>query len=261
MTKKLMKYDIKNMMKILVYIYAISLGLAVITRLINIGKDMQVLAILGHIFAGLTYSAIASIIVNTFVHILKVFTNGFYKDESYLTHTLPVTKDKLLLSKYLSALIVIFISVAVSIASIAIMHYTSALIEGLKAFITTAISGFNMSVGVFLLLLGAIIFSQISSIMSMAFCAIVKAYTYNSKRVLRGLIFFAVIYFVSMYITLIVVAIIFAINGNISHMFASVLTQGEFLTILIIGLVCYVLYAIVYYFICAKMFRKGVNVD
>ena len=76
MLSKLIKYDTKKMSKILVYIYAITLGLACITRLINIGKDIQIISIIGSVFAGLTYSAMFNIIVNMFVHILKVFISS-----------------------------------------------------------------------------------------------------------------------------------------------------------------------------------------
>ena len=53
MIKKLMKYDIKKMSRILIYIYASAICLAGITRLINIGKNIQAIAIIGHVFAGL----------------------------------------------------------------------------------------------------------------------------------------------------------------------------------------------------------------
>ena len=38
---KLLKYDLKKVLGFLVYFYVISFGFAVITRLINIGKDIQ----------------------------------------------------------------------------------------------------------------------------------------------------------------------------------------------------------------------------
>ena len=107
MIKKLLKHDLKRMLKVLVYIYIIAICLSGVTRLINLGKDIQVIAIIGYVFSGLVYSALGSILVNTFVQILRVFIVNFYKDESYLTHTLPVEKTKLLLSKFLSSLIVI----------------------------------------------------------------------------------------------------------------------------------------------------------
>lgn len=261
MMKSLLKHDLKKMFKVLVYIYVISIALAGITRLINIGKDIQAIAIIGGIFAGLTYSAIASILVNTVVHILRVFICGFYRDESYLTHTLPVSKNKLLLSKYLAGLIVILASVLVCILSLGIVLYSESLIQAIKSMLEVTVSGFDMSVGGFLTLIILIIFSQICSMMSMAFCAIVIANTYNTKKVMKGLIWFFAFYFGAMNLTLILAAIIFAITGNISQLFAEVLSQGAFVTIIVLGLILYVIYAVAFYLISNKIFNKGVNVD
>lgn len=261
MIRKLMKYDLKKMYRILVYIYAISIVLAGITRLINIGKNIQAIAILGAIFAGITYSAIASVLINTFVQILRVFINSFYKDESYLTHTLPVSKSKLLLSKYLSSIIVILTSVVVSFVSLFIVIYTTEFAVGLRNIVNVVVSGFNMPGWLFLTILAFIIFFQICSNMSMAFLAIVKGNQYNSKRIPKGLGWFALFYFGSTYVTLMIAVIIFAISGNISQLFASVLSQGAFMTIIILGLVLYVIYSVLFYIICDKQFNKGVNVD
>jgi len=261
MIKKLMKYDLKKMTYILLYIYAISIGLAGLTRLIFIGKNIQAVKIIGYVFQGLTYSAIGSILVNTFVHILRAFVGGFYKDESYLTHTLPVNKNKLLVSKYLASLITIFTSVVVCFVSLFIMFYSKSFISSLKVFIEVTVSGFNMSVPLFLFLMVTIIFSQICAIMSMAFCAVVKANTYNHKRVMKGLIWFFIFYFGSMFVTLILIVSIFAIKGSLSELLASVLSQSSFTLILIVGLILYVAYAVVFYFVTNKLFNKGVNVD
>ena len=115
MLKKLFKHDFKYMTRILVYMYAISILLAGITRLVLLGSKIQFVLIIGKILQGFTYSALVNVLVNTFVHILTVFLKNFYKDESYLTHTLPVTKKQLLTSKLLSSLLVIVCSVAVCI--------------------------------------------------------------------------------------------------------------------------------------------------
>ena len=55
--------------------------------------------------------------------------------------------------------------------------------------------------------------------------------------------------------------IVFAIMGILPELTAEVLSQKAFITILIIGLVDYILYSIVFYFLCNKLFNKGVNVD
>lgn len=261
MIKKLMKYDTKKMFWVLGYIYIASIILAGITRLINIGKHIQFLFILGQVFSTLTYTAICSILVNTFVQTLRVFTTNFYKDESYLTHTLPISKNKLLLSKYLSALIVILSSVLVCFASLFILFYSKSFMSSLKLFIQASITNFNFSANLFIFALILVIFAQICTLISMAFTAIVKAYTYNTKRVLKGFIWFVIFYFGTMAITLLTMVVFFAITGNLSMLLSSTMSNFAFISILIIGFICYVAYAFIFYFICQKLFNKGVNID
>ena len=67
MIKKLMKYDIKNITKILWIMYVIAIPLAVATRLLNLGKEIQIINILSKILLGCTFSAIANILVNKFL--------------------------------------------------------------------------------------------------------------------------------------------------------------------------------------------------
>ena len=261
MLAKLMKYDIKKMTKVLVILYIISIALSGITRLVNIGKDIQAIFIIGVVFSSLEYAAIGSIIVNTFVHVIRVFTIDFYKDESYLTHTLPIKKDKLLLSKYLSSLIVILCSVVVCFLSLFIMFYSPSLIEGLSMFISVTVAGFNMPSWLFISLIVLIIFAQICAMISMAFAAIVKANTYNYKRVFKGLLWFALFYFSSMIAVVVVSVVVLGLQGNISQLLAIQMNNIAFISILIVGLVVYVAYAILFYFISKKLFKKGVNVD
>ena len=261
MIAKLMKYDIKKISKLLVYLYGAALISAGVTRFIYLWKDIQVVAILGYIFSGMTYSLIASILVNTFVQILRVFINNFYKDESYLTHTLPVDKHHLLLSKFLSGLVVIFSSVLVCFASLFILFYSKEFVLGLTTFIETMVSSYNMSTAGFISLLVLLIFAQICSLISMSFAATVKANTYNKKRVSKGLLWFLVFYFGSMNATLLSVLIVFAITGNLSQFLAATLSQTAFITISIVGLISYIFMAVLFYILCDKWFKKGVNVD
>ena len=51
---------------------------------------------------------IFNIIINTMMKCWVRFSHSLYKDESYLTHTLPVTKNELYDSKFIQALIFFF---------------------------------------------------------------------------------------------------------------------------------------------------------
>ncbi len=261
MIRKLMKYDLKKMTNLLIYLYPIAIFFALITRLIAIGKNIQFIFIISQIFAGITYALVANILVNTFVQILLTFNKSFFKDESYLTHTLPVQKNQLIASKYLSSLIVIIISVLVSFLSLFIVLYSKEFAQTLKIVIDQVVLGLNMSSFGFLCLIFLLIFSQICFLMSSAFTAIVKAYTYENRRVLKGLCWFALFYFSGGVIILLTAVILFSFMGEISILFADVLSSTAFLTIIILGLVLYLVLAVVFYLICNKLFNKGVNVD
>ena len=249
------------MTNLLIYLYPITLAVALLTRLIKLGNSIQLIFIIGQVFSSITYSLVGTILVNTFVQILLAFNQSFYKDQSYLTHTLPIEKGKLLLSKYLSALIVILASIIISVSSLFIVLYSKTLMQGLKEMLKTVISGFNMSGTGFILLIAGIIFAEICFLISAGFTAIVKAHTYNEKKVLKGLIWFAVFYMASMVITFIVAIISLAISGNATVIFAEVLPESAFITLLSVALVIYITLSIACYFVCNKLFAKGVNVD
>ena len=178
-----------------------------------------------------------------------------------MIHTLPVTKNQLLLSKYLSALITIFISVSVCILDLILVLYTPEFFETLKTLINVSVTGFNMSGGMFVFILCTIMFFQVCAMISMAFSAIVKANTYNQGRTSKGFIWFFIYYLLAMYVTLLVAVVVFGVSGNLDNLFATVLPQSMFITILVIGIICYFLYSIIFYFLAKRMFEKGVNVD
>lgn len=261
MLKYLMKYDLKKILKFLIWFYAVSLVLALVKRILSLWNDIQLINILSSVFASLTYSAIATIIINTFIHILARFSTSFYKDQSYLTHTLPVKKDTLILSIYLSGLIVVFSSVLVSFLSLFIVFYSPEFMQMLKSVLDIAVAGFNMSGGAFVLLMALIIFSQICAMMSLAFTAIVKGNSYNYKRGVKGFLWFVAFYIVCLNTTLILSVIIAAITGDLSSLFSEVMSSSTFLTVMIVALICYISYAVIFYFYCRKEFKKGVNVD
>ena len=106
-----------------------------------------------------------------------------------------------------------------------------------------------------------IIFAQICAMLSMAFTAIIKANTYNHKRIFKGLLWFAFYYIISMSAVILVSVIVLGIQGNVSQLMASHMNSISFTTILVVGFVAYALCAIIFYFLSKKMFNKGVNVD
>lgn len=261
MFKYLMKYDLKKMLKILVYFYFCSLLSAVITRLINIGRDIQFISIIGMVFSGITISLLFNILINTFIHIISNFVTTLYKDQGYLLHTLPVKKDEILLSKYISSLFVIFLSVVISFICLIIIYYTKDFMLVLKNDINQIVINFDISLNLFIFLIVLEIFSQICAMMSIAFTAIVKGFSYNYKKVFKSFLWFMIYYFICMAISVLVIILICLIIGRLPELFASQMSQTVLLVLFFTGMILYFLYALIFYFICRKMFNKGVNLD
>ena len=114
MLNKLLKYDLKYMIKNMAIFYILSIFFAITTRILFNMDQSVIINIIGQISVGCMFSMIASTLINTMMRSWVRFRNSLYKDESYLTHTLPVTKSELYNSKFIQTLIFFFISFLVA---------------------------------------------------------------------------------------------------------------------------------------------------
>ncbi|MBR2397441.1 MAG: hypothetical protein IKA97_01540, partial [Clostridia bacterium] len=122
-------------------------------------------------------------------------------------------------------------------------------------------SGLNIPTGTFITIIVVLIFAQICCMISMAFTAIVKANSYQEKRVLKGLGWFAALYLGIGAITLMLGVLMAAITGDFGSVFAEVIPARLLINLIILAGVLYLLYSILFYLACNKLFAKGVNVD
>ena len=95
MLKKLIKSDLKDVYKILVIFYGLSLFFAILTRLFLSIENSFIMEVIGKICSGVTISMMFNILINNLMRLWVRFKHNFYGDESYLTHTLPVDKKTL----------------------------------------------------------------------------------------------------------------------------------------------------------------------
>ena len=128
MLKKLLKYDIKSINKVLVVFYCLSLFFALLTRLFLYIDNSFIMSVIGKICSGTTIAMIFNIIINNLMRSWVRFKSNFYGDESYLTHTLPVNKKTLYLSKFLTSIITLFFSMLVICFSLFIAYYSKELL-------------------------------------------------------------------------------------------------------------------------------------
>ena len=82
MLKKLIKYDLENIYKVLMIFYILSLLFAILTRIFLNIDDSFIMNIIGKICSGVTISMIFNILINNLMRLWSRFKNNFYGDES-----------------------------------------------------------------------------------------------------------------------------------------------------------------------------------
>ncbi len=262
MLKKLIKYDFIKMFYVLPYFFIATLFFAILTRVVNIWKDIQFMFILGQVFQGTAIALMINTFINTIIAILiRSFRNSFYSDEGYLTHTLPVSKNQLLLSKFISALLVLLLSFIVIIASLAIIFYSNEFIEFVKQSFNLIETGLNLNPVLLLILFVFAVFFQLLTMLLIGFASIVKGHSYNNGKIFKSFIWFAIFYALASVVSLIILALVLLISGNITEFFASVMKGETFIIMIVTALLIYLGYSVIFYFITNKLFNKGVNLD
>ena len=132
MLKKLLKYDLESVYRVLIVFYALSLFFAVLTRVFLSIENSFIMNIIGKICSGTTIAMIFNILINNLMRLWVRFKQNFYGDESYLTHTLPIDKKTLYLSKTLASIITLFSSLLVIVLSLFVAYYSKENIEIIK---------------------------------------------------------------------------------------------------------------------------------
>lgn len=100
MLKKLLKYDLKWCFKPLIVFYILAIFFSIITRVVESFEQTLIILIIDKICSGVVIAMIVNILINCFMRNWVRFIRNIYKDESYLTHTLPVSKSAIYLSKF-----------------------------------------------------------------------------------------------------------------------------------------------------------------
>ncbi len=146
MLLKVLKYDLKFTYKNLIIFYTLSLFFALLGRICGIFDNSGIMLILSKINNGIAISMIVSVIINNLMRVWARLVLNFYKDESYLTHTLPVKKSTLYLSKVLCGIITMLTSTVVIATSLLICYYSKENIELLKNSLNLVASIYESSI-------------------------------------------------------------------------------------------------------------------
>ena len=262
MLKKLLKYDLLYTYKLIILYYMLSLIFAVFTRFF-LNFDTTLLNIIGIICSGVTITLMINIIINTLIRNWARFNINFYKDESYLTHTLPVSKNKLYLSKFITAFITMFTSVLVIILSLFVAFYSKENFNLLKDMLFGLSNMYNASTTLFVISTIIVFFLEMLLMLIIVYTGIILGNKKNNNKNLWSVIYSIILYFLTQGILLVGIVILGLINKDIMNLFTTntLANLSVLKTIMIFSIIIYSLFVIIYTFINLKLFNKGVNVD
>ena len=265
MLGKLLKYDLKWINKVMVIYFIIMAILALLTGMIErIDDKTTMIVIVDKVLSTLMISCAVSISITAIMRIWARFKINIYKDESYLTHTLPVTKNQIFNSKILAEMIIILEAFIVIVAAFLFVILSVGGIDAIKDLYKTIADIFGNSmtnmliVSVVLLVYLEVLFMTLSGITGM-----IKAHKSNSAKVLRTIIYGLIIYAVLSVLVFVIFYIIAQSNPSMKELYTkgALPSPEAFQTLIFSAVIIYAVYDIALYFICKRMLNKGVDVD
>ena len=263
MLAKLLKYDLKSVYKVVVVFYILSFIFSILTRVFFSIENSMLFDIVGKITNGAMISMLVSSLINTLMRSWVRFVNNVYKDESYLTHTLPVEKRSIYLSKVLTAIICSFTTILVAIACLFISYYSKTNMEVLKNFLKLAADSYDMTVIGLLLIVSLVIFLEILFIILIGYSAIIIGHRSNRNKMVRTIVTGISLYLVTSTLTLAIIYIIGLFNEKVMNIIntTEIVNVDAIKEVMVAGVVIYVIYNIIYFMLGKRLLEKGVNVD
>lgn len=262
MLKKLLKYDLKWCFKPLLVFYILTLFLAIVIRVVESFEQTFILLIIDKIACGALISMIISILINLFMRNWVRFIRNIYKDESYLTHTLPVTKNEIFLSKILTSIITLLTSFIVIIACVAIATLNENTWFFLKDSLEKSAIYFNSSVFSLITVMIITIFFETLFIIMSGILGIIIGHRSNNLKIVKSIVYGFIIYIGFSVLSIGILYLSGLIDPSIRSLFNNIkISSSSMKKMLIIGILEYFIYIILMYILGNKLLNKGVNVD
>lgn len=263
MLKKLLKYDLIWVYKVVMVFYVLSVISAAFTRLFYSVENSVLFSVLGGIFRGILIGLLINALVNGLIRCWVRFATNVYKDESYLTHTLPVSKKTIFLSKVITAIVCSFTSVLVALLSIFIAFYSEANMSALKKYLKIAASTYDMSVVGFLLVVALVVFLEIAFVMLVGYTGIIIGHKFSQNKNTLSVVFSVALYMLTSALTLGIVYIVGLFNKSVMNIIntTEIINMSAIKTVMYAGIAIYLVYNIVYYIVGKKLLSQGVNVE
>ena len=262
MLGKLLKYDLKWCFKPLVVFYILAIIFSIITRIIESVNQTLILLIMDKICSGVVIAMLINILINCLMRNWVRFERNIYKDESYLTHTLPVSKNKIYLSKILTAIITLFVSFIIIVICLAIVCLNDITWYSLKLSLEQSAIFLNSSpLSLIIVLIITIFFEFLFMILS-GILGIVIGHRSNNMKIVKSILIGMGIYMGLSLFSLAIIYMAGILSPDIMSVFNNIkVSSNAIKSIMIIGIFVYAIYNLMIYFIGNALLNKGINVD
>ena len=262
MLGKLLKYDLKWCFKPLIIFYILAIIFSIITRMIESVDQTLILLIMDKICSGVVIAMLINILINCLMRNWVRFERNIYKDESYLTHTLPVSKNKIYLSKILTAIITLFISFIVIAICLAIVGLNDVTWYSLKLSLEQSAIFLNSNpLSLIIVLIITIFFEFLFMILS-GILGIIIGHRSNNMKIVKSILIGMGIYMGLSLFSLAIIYMAGILSPDIMSVFNNIkVSSNAIKSIMIIGIFVYAIYNLIIYFVGNALLNKGVNVD
>ena len=263
MLGKLLKYDLKWVYKLIGIFYCLAFIFSVIGRLFETIENSLVFDIVSKIAFGFAISMMVSSLINCLMRLWARFVRNIYKDESYLTHTLPVKKKEIFASKVISGVVCIFTTMLVIIVCLFICYYSETNMEVLKGLLELAATTYNTTVLNLLSLVAIVIFLEIVYALLIGYVGIILGHKSNKNKMMRSIIIGFVLYFIFQGLTLGLIAVYGLFNSEVMNLIntTDIVNVEAIKSVMYVGIGIYVIYSIILYWLGQRSISKGVNVE
>lgn len=263
MLKYLLKYDLKNIFKFLIIFYSLALFFGTLGRLFSGVENSLAMEIIGSICSGAAISMMFSILINNLMRLWVRFKQNLYGDEAYLTHTLPVKKQTLYLSKIITAVVSVFVSVIVIALTLFITYYSKGNIEFIKNLLLPFANVYESSVLKVVLAFLVIFFLEFANILQAGFTGIILGHKMNSAKTGFSVLYGFLVYMATQTFAILVLLFVGLFNKDFMNLFVtnSAIDIDAIKVVVWLSIAIYSICLIVIYFLNQQLFKKGVNVD
>lgn len=265
MLSRLMKYDLKRMMKFLSIFFLLALFFGLLTRILSETVNSLAGEIIKGICNGTTISMMCSLLINCFMRSWVLFRSGLFGDESYLTHTLPVKKEIHYASKAFTGFLSLLFTVLGILAVLYVTYWSEELWGAIKVPLQVFAEYLNIPVWGMLLALLVILFLEFFNGIQVGFAGILIGHRFHQGKILFSVIFGFAGYMLCQTVTLFGMLFIGLFDSEFFRLFSSndlmSFKPETIIAVSVVGFLLYAFFSIFTYFLNVFLLKRGVNVD